>query len=233
MCSRWAIDALAAAGPSRPNFDLHSLWYQSSTALPVDKTRRRTEKKKRFGEQHICSRTWGIRGTGKKSVYIYPHQRQSCGKTLIFLFLPISFFGGSERSNMELTPHCQSWHVIQRNTVMNAKRHVQWAESSTGAVLKPVYGIPANTLSTLPTRKRREGGEEGWIKSLGKQWNGANGVTSRSCFTLFFPSLKGWWTHTSFGSTRPRDIETDHLISPMYPFWIQCYYCKDWQTAKT
>lgn len=177
--SHWCA---AVAGPWRPNFDLHSLWYQSSTALLADKTRRRHRKEKRFREQHICSRTWGIRGMKKMSIYIHIRDRVVGRHWFFFLFLLISFLG-SERSNVKLTPRCQSWHVIQRNMVMNSKRLVQRAESSTGAVLKPGYGVPARTFLLFPFKgvgkeDDNEEEEEGWIESLGQKWNGTM-VTSR------------------------------------------------------
>lgn len=132
-------------------------------SLLAVKTRRRTEKKKRFREQNICSRTWGIRGM-KKKMPIYIHIRDGVVGRHWFLCFFLSLFLGSERSNMKPTPRCQSWHVIRRNMVMNAKRLVQRAEISTGAVLESVYGVPANTLCAIPLRKSAGG----WMKSLGQ-----------------------------------------------------------------
>lgn len=199
---------IVVSGPFRPNFDLHSSWYQSPTVLQADETRRHTEKKNALGRRTHLLQNMRDKSNEKKIVYIYPHQRQSCGKTLIFFFFSsfFFFFFWLARSNMKLTPCCQSWHVIRENMEMNANGS---ASVKKRAELEECWDPCMTYLRTIRgerrgrVKRRRRGEWSHWVSKDG--WSICGGI--QQCVCLFIWRTTWCWL-AGIDSFQPAELLT-------------------------
>ena len=111
---------ILASNPLSPNFDLHSSWYQTPTAIQADKTGRHWEESSALGRSTSSPQYdegWEEWKKKKDSHCLYIADRDVGRHWFSFL---CSYLFGWGRSNTTLAPCCQSWHVILGNMEMNA-----------------------------------------------------------------------------------------------------------------
>lgn len=174
---------IVVSGPFRPNFDLHSSWYQSPTALQADETRRHTEKKNALGRRTHLLQNMRDKSNGKKmSTYIHIRDRV-VGRHWFFFFLSLFFW--LARSNMKLTPCCQSWHMIRENMEINAngsssmKKRAE-LEECWEPCMTYLRTIRGEQRGRVKKRRRREEWSH-WVSKDG--WSICGGI--QQCVCLF------------------------------------------------